>query len=289
MPLDLNGLQPDIEQMIARAHTEERGGQMRAACELLRGADTTRLRQALREREQQERIPWLVARPLEEVATALPAPALPVQGFTVVGSDGSSIAPDRHSPLRFFVLNMGLARLTYGPTPMARLWSRSSWHAEERDLYVMAEGRRIPVDGARLGLAMAVEELAALWEATLDAPQGQPVLALRDGSLILWALQSEDAAVVERFLPPFLEGLKRFQMAGIPLVSYISYPGSQDVANSLRRGARAVPGVGRLARPGAVPAPSAPRPAQRRVRQYVGDPRPLRRSAGAVHVCAHGR
>ena len=232
MPLDLTTIQPQIARMIAQAHTQALADRLKAACALLRTADTAHLRQVLRERR--DRIPWLVALPVEEINAAHPAPPLPSPDFSVVASDGSTIPPDRHSPLRFFLLNVGLARLTYGQRPDAHLWARSMFCAEEKELYIPAEGRRIPVEGARLGLRMALEELEALWEAAQDAPADGPVLALRDGSLIFWALQNEEEAVVRHFLPRILDCLERFQKAGIPVASYISYPGAQDVANSLR-------------------------------------------------------
>ncbi|MDH7486045.1 MAG: DNA double-strand break repair nuclease NurA [Anaerolineae bacterium] len=233
MPLDFAVIQPHIARMAAQAHTQSLADRLREACELLRSVDTDHLRQVLREREQSDRIPWLVARPREEVGAAYPPP-LPCSDFSVVASDGSVIPPDRHSPLRFFVLNTGLARLTYGQRPDAHLWARSLFCAGEEDLYINAAGRRIPVEDARLGLRMALEELRALFEAAQEAPANGPVLALRDGSLIFWALQNEEEAVVRHFLPPILDSLERFQKAGIPIVSYISYPGAQDVANSLR-------------------------------------------------------
>jgi GNAT superfamily N-acetyltransferase len=234
MPLNLAAIQPHIAQMIAHAQDVLGGDALQAACARLRSADTARLRQIIRQREQGERLPWLVAKPLEEIGATQEAPPLPSSGYSVVGSDGSWIAPDRHSPLRFFALNTGLARLTYGPSPAARLWSHSTFHFSDDALYIPAQGRRIPVEGALLSVRMAVDELAALWEAAMDAPTDGPTVALRDGSLILWALQSEDKAVVEHFLPQFLGGMEKFQKACVPLASYVSYPGAQDVCNALR-------------------------------------------------------
>jgi len=234
MPLDLAAIQPHIAQMIAHTQGTLGGDALRAACARLRSADTARLRQILKQRQQGERLPWLVAKPLEELGATYEAPSLPLPWFSLVGADGSSIPPDRHSPLRFFVLNTGLARLTYGPEPAARLWSHSTFSASEDALYIRTQGRRIPLEGALLSVRMAVDELQALWEAATDAPADGPTLALRDGSLILWALQSEDKAAVEHFLPQFLAAMGRFRDAGIPLASYISYPGAQDVCNALR-------------------------------------------------------
>ena len=235
MPLDFAVIQPHIAQMAAQAHTQSLADRLRDACDLLREADAAHLLEVIGERERsKERIPWLVAKPREEIGAAYGAPPLPSPDFSVVATDGSAIPPDRHSPLRFFLLNTGLARLTYGQRPDAHLWARSLFCADEEDIYIATAGRRIPVEGARLGLRMALEELRALFEAAQEAPADGPVLALRDGSLIFWALQNEEDAVVRHFLPPLLDCLERFRKAGIPMVSYISYPGAQDVTNSLR-------------------------------------------------------
>ena len=72
MPLDLAAIQPQISRMIARARAESLVDQLQAACELLRSADSARLRQVLLEREQRDRIPWLVARPAFFCALASP-------------------------------------------------------------------------------------------------------------------------------------------------------------------------------------------------------------------------
>ncbi len=88
------------------------------------------------------------------------------------------------------------------------------------------------MEGARLSALMSVAELKALWGAARR--MGAPVVALGDGSLILWGLQNEDARVQGQLLGEFLRYLEEFRAAGIPVASYISYPGAQDVVNSLR-------------------------------------------------------
>ena len=234
MPLDFAAIQPQIAQMIGRAQTQSTADQLQAACELLRTTDSARLRQVLQERQQRDRIPWLVATPRGQIGARHAVGPLPGPDFSVLASDGSSIPPDRHSPLRFFLVNVGLALLNYGRRPDAQLWAQSRFRSDEQDIYIRTEGRRIPMEGARMGLQMALDELQALWEAAQDVVSGLPLLALRDGSLIFWALQSEEEAVVGHFLPQILDCLDRFRMAGIPIGSFISYPGAQDVANTLR-------------------------------------------------------
>jgi hypothetical protein len=47
-------------------------------------------------------------------------------------------------------------------------------------------------------------------------------------------LQSEEATLQRHFIDRLLETLDTFRDAGIPIASYISFPGSHDVVNSLR-------------------------------------------------------
>jgi hypothetical protein len=199
----------------------------------LRRASPQQLRKKLAEREQGTKIPWLVAEPLDTLAERYPAPALP-PAFTVVAADGSTIPPDRHSPVRFYVLNIGQVALTYGPAACARIDAETRICHAEDDLYFDPEGKRIPIEGARLGIVMSVEELVGLLNAAAGATP--PALALRDGSLILWQLQSrdEDQDFRHEYLDRFLRALEAFRERAIPVASYISYPGSHDVANSLR-------------------------------------------------------
>jgi hypothetical protein len=234
MPLDFAAIQPQIARMIAHSQAQSIADQMQAACDLLRTTESARLRQVLRERERSDRIPWLVATPRGEIGARHTVGSLPVPDFSVLASDGSSIPPDRHSPLRFFLINVGLALLTYGRQPEAHLWARGRFASDQGDIYIRTEGRRIPLEGARLGLQMALDELLALGDAAQDRASNSPLVALRDGSLIFWALQSEEEGVVSHFLPQMLDCLGRFRMAGIPIGSFISYPGAQDVANTLR-------------------------------------------------------
>jgi hypothetical protein len=157
---------------------------------------------------------------------------VPPTDFSVVASDGSSIPPDRHSPLRYYVINTSHAVLTYGSHPDADLVSEGQLCFEDDDLYVSPERKRIPVEGTRLGVKMQVAELQAALKATETATD--PMVVLRDGTLILWQLQNEEQEIREEFLGQFLRCLDGFRAAGVPVVGYISYTGSHDVANVLR-------------------------------------------------------
>jgi len=208
---------------------EERREQLDRACKLLRAADAEDLKAKIRNRRNP--FPWLVAVPTGTLSCAFPSPAPPYD-FSVVAADGSSIPPDRHSPVRFYVINTGHAVLTYGRNPDANLDSEGWLYFEDTDLYLAFGGRNLPVEGGRLNIKMQVEEMKTLLKAS--RPVNRPAVALRDGSLIMWMLQNEDKKVQQIFLSEFLECVAEFKARRFPVGSYISLPGGRDVANALR-------------------------------------------------------
>jgi hypothetical protein len=229
LPLELVPISQQVDRMAASFVAEEHGDLLRKARELLRSVDAKELRAKVRARH--EKYPWLVAIPVHTLSQTF-SPPLPPADFSVIASDGSSIPPDRHSPLRYYVINTGHAVLTYGSHPNADLDSEGQLYFEDADLYISPDGKRIPIEGARLGVKMQIAELQAALRAIQLATD--PMVVLRDGSLILWPLQSEDKDVKEEFLDQFLKCLDGFRAISVPVVGYISFTGSHDVANVLR-------------------------------------------------------
>jgi hypothetical protein len=229
LPLNLGPINKQVEDMARSVTAEERREQLDQARRLLRAADAEKLKAKIRNRRNP--FPWLVAVPVGTLSATFPPPAAP-HDFSVVAADGSSIPPDRHSPVRFYVINTGQAVLTYGRQPYADLDSAGQLYFEQKDLYISPGRKNIPVEGARLGMAMGIAELQALLAASHSAIQ--PAVALRDGSLILWALQNEDEEVQHKFLAEFKACLEEFYASRIPVVGYVSYTGSHDLANTLR-------------------------------------------------------
>jgi hypothetical protein len=231
MPLQLEVVAQGVSRLAAQA-TDVAGQQLlEEARRQLREVEAGALRSKLRARDP--RFPWLTAIPTgDTMGGAYSMLERPSVSFSVVATDGSNIPPDRHSPVRFYVLNLGQATLSYGSQPSAFLRAITHVACTEDDLYLNPGRERVPIEGARLGIKMAVSELKALSEAVQEAQP--PVLGLLDGSLILWGLQSEERSVQAAFLGEYLSALDELREADTPLVSYISYPGGQDVANSLR-------------------------------------------------------
>ncbi len=181
---------------------------------------------------------WMPARPDVSFNRAYPAPAAPPD-FGVIATDGSFILPDRHSPARFYLINIGRVHLHYGSRPDAHLSSTAELRYREQELQV--DGR-IPVNATLLGMRRAADELAALAAAAEGVPR--PAVALQDGTLILWSLSGQDEAVKGWVLADFLAALERLRERGIPVASYISFPGGKDATDALRIAACDYPGRG---------------------------------------------
>ncbi|MFN2130198.1 MAG: DNA double-strand break repair nuclease NurA [Anaerolineae bacterium] len=234
MPLDIDALYRQAQDMVRDLPEAGENPQLAEAQRYLCRADPQLLRQKLLARERATaKIPWLVAAPVDTHAGVYPAPPL-FDSYTVVAADGSPIPPDRHSPVRYFVVNFGHVELTYGARPHAEIASELRLSYTEEDLYFDPQDKRIPIEGTRLGIHMSVGEMVALRGAARDVQL--PAVALRDGSLILWQLQSrdEDPDLCAAYLERFLSALEDLRQQDIPVASYVSYPGSHDVANSLR-------------------------------------------------------
>ncbi len=220
MAQEIVDLSPAQEQFLEQARAR------------LRSVSADALRQKLaQQRRQQIRIPWLVATPRGSLSGTTPAPS-PPSDFCVIGSDASSIPPDRHSSIRYYVLNVGYALLTYGSHPDALLEATGQLCFRDEDLYVFSDKRDVPIQGVRLGARMEVESLRILQQVV--GTVSRPTLALCDGPLILWTLQNETKKVRQAMLHAFLEAMALLRQAGVPLAGYISYTNARDVANSLR-------------------------------------------------------
>ncbi len=237
MPLDFTQISDQIERLSQRATGADLRRRIALAQELVQTTDPEEVRAAVDEhRRGRARVPWLTGRPVRSLGAAIEAPDAPAD-FVAVAADGSNIPPERHSPARFYVLNTGRVALGYGREPYADMTTRAQLFYEDQDLYFRSQGadddQSMPVEGAVLGAKMAVAELGALWE-TAAAQARRPVVALSDGTLILWPIQAQSKAVREKFIGEYRALFDRFREARIPVAAYLSKPGTQDVVNSLR-------------------------------------------------------
>ncbi len=140
------------------------------------------------------------------------------------------------------MINIGTVILHYGASPSASLDSFPHLYSGGEDLVIMptgVKGREQPIEGTLLGIKRSVDECHQLAELTAELPQDSPTLALLDGSLILWGLEAYPEFVTEALLDKgflgYLDDMRKLNNSKkLALASYISFPRSTDVVNSLR-------------------------------------------------------
>ncbi len=195
----------------------------------------------LRRKIEASKTTWLVARLVDGLSQSYPPPPLPRE-FNVIASDGSHIDVDRHRSTRCFLINTGSVVLRYGADPDALLDSLPRLYAADEELVIAPEqagGRTQQIEGALLGIKRSVEECCRLAELAAAMPPGSSTLALLDGTLILWGLEAFPEFVTEALLTRGLlaclnDMQKLNQDRKLSIASYISFPRSTDVVNTLR-------------------------------------------------------
>ena len=188
----------------------------------------------VRERIALSRTSWLVAGWLESPDSIIPAPPRPMP-CVVLAADGSQIVSDRHDLAPCYLLNVGCISLRYGTGERALLTSRPMLSPPDEEMSEEVQGEQVAIAPKRLAIRRLLAELASLTELITDhAPRAIPMLALCDGSLILWPLETETMEFRLEALNQFQEHLASAQRNRTPLVGYISLPQSRDVVNSLR-------------------------------------------------------
>ncbi len=136
----------------------------------------SQMREKISQAESQARSLYC-AKPLSEpLLTHKPAPEVP-EKYTLLAADGSQIAPDRHKPIPFCVVNLGLIRVRMG-SGEAPEQSVVSHLLEPEELF-SSEGSLLGEDEVALHRDLAERE--ALLAFAPDAEQ--PVIALTDGPL----------------------------------------------------------------------------------------------------------
>lgn len=231
MTLDLAAITRQIDAMAQTSPWQTPGDGLTHALAAFDETDPV----ALQERIEAARTSWLVARLYATLTDRFACPPLP-PAWAVLATDGSSITPERHSPIHFFVFNVGLVQIQYGTAPAAMISHRPRLYFRPDETHLtLADGvRRLPIDGTRLAARRTVVELEALAELATDSSPALPTVALQDGSLLLWSIQSEEEAVQRWLLDDYLAAADRLRRAGQPLAGYISAPASTDVVHALQ-------------------------------------------------------
>lgn len=171
---------------------------------------------------------WPGAVPTTADLTSTTSSPPPPTTFNVLGADGSQILPDRHSPVLYYLINIGSLLVTVGAgeAPVASTQTRLRFH--EDDLY-LASGSLI---GPEIIHAQRdVQELAELARLAETCRETR-TLALVDNGLLLWlALQVQDQPrqIVDELTKAYLGQLSALKAAGAAVAGVIDRPRHANV------------------------------------------------------------
>lgn len=161
--------------------------------------------------------------PLNLASPASPAPSQ----ATLIAADGSQIYPDSHGPILYYVINVGTIIFRWGSGQAPQVGTHPQLYYTEDRVY--PAGRQIGPDlvSAERDLA-EMQALAQL--AAQQLPDNRPLLALGDGSLLIWL---QRAAIPEehqaRILDAYLACLDRLRAGPAPVAAFVSRPQSSEV------------------------------------------------------------
>tara|TARA_A100001037_G_scaffold306092_1_gene349165 strand:- start:427 stop:1662 length:1236 start_codon:yes stop_codon:yes gene_type:complete len=196
---------------------------------------------ALSDKIAKARTSWLVAQPIEGITAVGSLPSRPGT-LTVVATDGSQIFPDRNEVASCFLINLGYVSMTYGTCDRPEMGSEPELFFEDEDLYQDWSGHRAIITREQVGhrrMAMEFTRLVKLAEMSGDKDQRSkdiPIVAMSDGTLILWMLEGKPPALRREMLRGFLGSMDQLRKNRTPVCGYISSPGGSDVVNPLRVG-----------------------------------------------------
>ena len=202
-----------------------------------------------------DRLAFTAALPIEPLTTRLAINLAP-ETHTVLATDGSQISPSHHEIAYCYLINIGRIILHYGQGRFPVLDSVPEVVYRPEDLYISRQWgisteewmgyRRTVTEAlvlAELGESMGSQSLLFERSTTSDGKHPitanddgivAPTLALVDGSLIYWFLESLPMEARSQILPPILEAWERLKQQRIPLVGYLSASRSGEGLNFLR-------------------------------------------------------
>ncbi len=173
--------------------------------------------------------------PVESLNTRMPLIEAPYI-HTVIATDGSQIAPSHHEIAYCYLINIGRIMIHYGQSKHPLLDSLPEVFYKEEDLSISRQWG-IKVE-EWLGYIRATSETKVLAKLAQEWRQNEheiiPSLAMVDGTLIYWFLETLPIEAREKILNPILESWDILKELNIPIMGYISASRNSDSLNFLR-------------------------------------------------------
>lgn len=189
------------------------------------------------QQEWQERLIFTSATPTESLDTRIKIDNAP-NSHSVFSADGSQIAPSHHEIAYCYLINIGRIMLHYGQNLHPLLDSMPEIYYKSEDLYVSRKwGIRTEewMSYQRtVSEAQVLADMACTWVNPPGAHFDIPNLAMTDGSLIYWFLETIALEARAKILTPIMEAWENLQASQIPLVGYVSASRSVEAISFLR-------------------------------------------------------
>ncbi|MBZ0186668.1 MAG: DNA double-strand break repair nuclease NurA [Candidatus Obscuribacterales bacterium] len=184
--------------------------------------------------ENKNLVLWPVACEIEPFGSTYKVAKAPSE-LTVLAVDGSQIMPSHHEVHSCYLLNVGLALISYGVKLAPILTSLPRLHHRPEDLYPLVDRRRMHIDELFVSLERNLYELETLAAYSLTGlERGLPVVACYDGSLIPWSVEKMTPSYQQFFIDRIEKAMRIFKEHSIPLIGYISHSRSSEAVNMLR-------------------------------------------------------
>ncbi len=237
--LDLAKLAPQIPSLNQEMQKEAKISQerLKLANQLFSQAKQKQAILINAQKQWQERLIFTSATPMEALDTAVDINIAPLT-HSVFSADGSQIAPSHHEIAYCYLINIGRIMLHYGQNLHPLLDSTPEIYYKSQDLYASRKwGIRTEewMSYQRtVSEAEVLAEMACTWVNPPGAHYDIPNLAMMDGSLIYWFLETLAIEVRNQILTPIIDAWQRLQESRIPLVGYISASRSMEAISFLR-------------------------------------------------------
>jgi len=166
---------------------------------------------------------WRAPEPLD---AHFPAPATPSQAL-VLAADGSQIAPDRHQPVRYCLINVGGISIRSGQALPPTVQVKSQLFYGEQ-LFTQTGS----LTESALALRRDLHERQMLLE--LASATTLPVVSFTDGPMELWGPREvESQGEFRKSLAEYLDTLRQLEQRGITTAGYVDNPMADLVVRML--------------------------------------------------------
>ncbi|MCD4753313.1 MAG: DNA double-strand break repair nuclease NurA [Anaerolineaceae bacterium] len=240
MPINYLNIREQVQQMgvqYSLIHQDDQSNLTEARELLFSQADQLEELKNLVEETAREHPYLRCAAPFEDPLTMVyDEPETDEDQTLVLASDGSQINPDRHDPVEFGLVNVGIFQLISNSKRIPEVWSQSKLFYDG-----MAGNELGNLNEASIALARDTKERAFLSEKAVEQQRklalefnGEllPVIALTDGPLEIFG-EPQSVRKYQKFLKEYLSSLIKIADIGAVIGGYVDKPRADLVVRML--------------------------------------------------------